>query len=133
MYRVRSPAVFPVSSPSGRCGGVSTSEPSPPPVAVQQTTVINVGTQKSVFGAVVLAFLFGPLGMLYSTIVGAVVMFFVSLIIVIPTLGLGLIITLPIGMIWAGFAADSHNKRLGGFAAQQTVGNAANAPVIAPA
>lgn len=112
---------------------MSTPEQTPPPMAVQQTTVINVGTQKSVVGAVLLAFLFGPLGMLYSTVIGAVVMFFVSLIIVIPTLGLGLIITIPIGMIWAGFAADAHNKKLGSFASQQTVGNAANAPVIAPA
>lgn len=85
----------------------------PPPVAVQQTTVIQVGGQKSVVGAVLLALFFGPLGMLYSTVVGALVMFVVSIFVAFATLGLGLIITLPICAIWAGIAANSHNDQLG--------------------
>ncbi len=84
----------------------------PQPVAVQQTTVIQVGGHKSVGGAVLLALFFGPLGMLYSTVVGALVMFVVSIFVAIATLGLGLIITLPICAIWAGIAANSHNSRL---------------------
>jgi hypothetical protein len=51
--------------------------------------------------------------MLYSTGVGAIVMFFVNVVVIIGTAGLGLLITIPIGMIWAGSAASSHNKQLG--------------------
>jgi hypothetical protein len=83
------------------------------PTVVQQTTVIQVGSQKSVGGAVVLAFFFGPLGMLYSTVVGACVMFVVNIVVFIGTAGLGLLVTIPIGMIWAGSAASSHNNSLG--------------------
>jgi hypothetical protein len=82
------------------------------PVAVQQTTVIQVGGQKNVVGAVLLALFFGPLGMLYSTVVGALVMFVVSIMVAVATLGLGLIIIGPICAIWAGMAASSHNNQL---------------------
>lgn len=83
------------------------------PMAVQQTTVIQVGSQKSVAGAVLLALFFGPLGMIYSTVVGALIMFAISLFVAVATLGLGLIITVPICAIWAGIAANNHNKQLG--------------------
>lgn len=89
------------------------SAPSGPPTVVQQTTVINVGSHKSVGGAVVLALFFGPLGMLYSTVLGACVMFVINVIVLIGTAGVGLLLTIPIGMIWAGSAASSHNKGLG--------------------
>jgi hypothetical protein len=82
------------------------------PMVVQQS-VINVGSRRSVFGAVVLALLFGPLGMLYSTVLGALVMFFVSALVGIPTLGLGLLITIPLGAIWAGLSASAKNRRIG--------------------
>ncbi|HEX5988690.1 MAG TPA: DUF2510 domain-containing protein [Solirubrobacterales bacterium] len=85
----------------------------PTPVAVQQTTVIQVGSQKSVAGAVLLALFFGPLGMIYATIPGALIMFVINIFVVFVTLGLGLLITLPICAIWAGIAASNHNKRLG--------------------
>lgn len=101
--------------------------PPPSPAVVQQTTVIQVGSQKSVAGAVLLALFFGPIGMVYSTVPGALVMFVVSLIVVIPTLGLGLLVTLPAGALWAGIAASNHNKGLG------TVSSQAVAPVPAPA
>lgn len=113
--------------------------PSPPPPAqtsiVQQTTVIQVGQAKSVALAVILALLFGPLGMLYATIPGAIAMFFINLLVGIPTLGLGLFLTIPIGAIWAGVAASSHNKGLG-MATQSVVAPAVQpspSPVQAPA
>jgi zinc ribbon protein/uncharacterized protein DUF2510 len=84
----------------------------PQPVAVQQTTVIHVGGHKSVAGAVLLGLFFGPLGMIYSTVVGALVMLVVNILVAIVTLGLGLFLTLPICAIWAGVAANSHNNRL---------------------
>lgn len=85
----------------------------PPPVAIQQTTVIQVGSQKSVAGAVLLALFFGPLGMIYSTVPGALIMFVINIFVAVVTLGLGLLVTLPICAIWAGIAASNHNKRLG--------------------
>jgi hypothetical protein len=85
----------------------------PTPVAVQQTTVIQVGSQKSVAGAVLLALFFGPLGMIYATIPGALIMFVINIFVAVVTLGLGLLLTLPICAIWAGIAASNHNKQLG--------------------
>lgn len=82
------------------------------PMSVQQT-MINVGSQKSVGTAVLLALFFGPLGMLYSTIAGAIVMFFVNLVVAVFTLGLGLLITFPLGALWAGIAVSNQNGRLG--------------------
>ena len=78
----------------------------------QQTTIhVNVPT-KSVGIALVLSFFFGPLGMLYSTVLGGVIMIIISTIVAIFTLGLGLIITHPICVIWAIVAANSHNKQV---------------------
>jgi Protein of unknown function (DUF2510) len=59
--------------------------------------------------------------MLYATIPGAIVMFFVNLLIGIPTLGLGLLVTIPIGPVWAGVGASSHNKGLGMYAQSAAV------------
>lgn len=95
--------------------------------AVQQTTVIQVGSQKSVGGAVALAFFFGPLGMLYATVPGALIMFVISIPILVVTLGFGLLITLPICAIWAGAAASSHNNQLRGVATQHSLAPAAQA------
>lgn len=93
--------------------GQQPAAPSSRPGVVQQTTVIQVGSQKSVGGAVALALLFGPLGMLYATVPGAIVMFFVNIVVALGTVGIGLLLTIPLGAIWAGSAASSHNKNLG--------------------
>ncbi|HEY0254079.1 MAG TPA: hypothetical protein VGC41_21270 [Kofleriaceae bacterium] len=59
-----------------------------------------------------LALLFGPLGMIYSTGLGALVMFVVNLLLVVAGAGLGLIVTIPICAVWAGIAASNHNDSL---------------------
>jgi len=60
--------------------------------------------------AVALAFFFGPLGLLYSSITGAVVMFFVN---VFAAFTLVLVFfTWPACAIWAYFAAKSYNEKL---------------------
>ncbi len=87
--------------------------PANQPTVVQQTTVIQVGSHKSVGGAVALAFFLGPLGMLYATVPGAFLMFFINVLVLIWTAGIGLLLTIPLGMIWAGAAASSHNKGMG--------------------
>ena len=75
------------------------------------TTVIVGGASKSVGVALLLTFFFGPLGMLYSTVAGAVVMLFVNIVVGLVTYGFGLFLTWPICMIWAATAASSHNSR----------------------
>ncbi|MEP7162119.1 MAG: hypothetical protein ABI746_13630 [Dermatophilaceae bacterium] len=77
------------------------------------TTVIVAGAPKSVGIALLLTFFFGPLGMLYSTVTGAVVMVLVNLLVGLLTYGFGLFLTWPICMIWAATAASSRNARAG--------------------
>lgn len=122
-------------SETGRFETMNMVEPPPggpasaAPVAVQQTTYIQVGSQKSVAGAVLLALFFGPLGMIYATVPGALIMFAISFVVAFATLGLGLLITLPICAIWAGVAASSHNKALQGMSTQAAVsGHSAYSP-----
>jgi hypothetical protein len=50
--------------------------------------------------------------MLYSTPVGALVMFVVTPVVAILTLGFGLLITWPVCMIWAGIAASKRTNHL---------------------
>ena len=126
------PAVKP-SAPVAVAPAAVSAPPAPaygaPPVMAMSQTVINMAPRKSVAGAVFLAFLIGPLGMLYSTVTGAIVMFFVNIAAVVLTLGLGLIVTIPIGMIWAGVAASSHNDQVGAAFNHQMV---ASVPALAP-
>jgi hypothetical protein len=74
--------------------------------------VILVAPHKSVGLAVALAAMFGPIGMLYSTVPGSFIMFFGSFVLAMATMGLSLLVTLPLGMVWAGMAAHEHNQRI---------------------
>ncbi|MFA7665490.1 MAG: hypothetical protein WCY32_05160 [Burkholderiaceae bacterium] len=62
--------------------------------------------------AAVLGLFFGPLGMIYSTGIGALIMFMVSLVLLPLTLGAGALFTIPACAIWAAHAATEHNKKL---------------------
>lgn len=62
--------------------------------------------------AIVLTLLFGPLGMLYSTILGAIIMGIATLLAIVFTAGLGLIVTWPICLIWGAMAVKNYNDRL---------------------
>jgi len=53
------------------------------------------------------------LGMLYSTVTGAIVMIIVNIIVAIITLGFGLFITWPVCIIWGAVATNKYNKSLG--------------------
>jgi len=78
----------------------------------QPTQHIIVTSTKSVGISLILTFLFGAFGMLYSTIWGAIIMLIVSIIVATVTLGMGLFIVWPICMIWGALAAASYNKKL---------------------
>ncbi|MGE7217303.1 hypothetical protein [Priestia koreensis] len=73
---------------------------------------IIVSNTKSVGLSLILTFLFGSLGMLYSTILGAVLMIIVEGVLGFLTFGAALFITHPICMIWGAVAAHNYNKRL---------------------
>ena len=74
--------------------------------------VMVVTPTKSVGAAVLLAILFGPLGMLYATVLGGIIMLIVSAAVALPTLGFGLLVTQPICVIWAAIATNGYNKRV---------------------
>lgn len=73
---------------------------------------IVVYAPKSAGTAFALGLFFGPLGMLYSTGLGAVVMFVVASVVAFFTLGFGLLLVWPICGIWAAMAASSYNTRM---------------------
>ena len=74
--------------------------------------VVVMTPTKSAGVAIILTVLFGPLGMFYSTIWGAIIMSILTLIVGIVTVGLGLIVMWPIAIIWGAVAAGSYNKKL---------------------
>jgi hypothetical protein len=67
---------------------------------------------KSMALTIILSVLFGPLGMLYATVPGAIIMFFINLIAAIFTAGFGLLVTWPITVIWAAVATNRYNQQL---------------------
>lgn len=78
-------------------------------------TVVVVNETKSVGIAILLTVLFGPLGMLYSTVPGALIMIVVSIVLGFFTLGFSLLLTWPLSIVWGAMAASAHNQRvLGG-------------------
>jgi hypothetical protein len=86
--------------------------PPPPrvPAFPAAPAYVVVRARKSVGGAILLALFFGPLGMLYSTIPGALFMLIVSLLLGALTAGASAFITWPICVVWAAVAADSWNR-----------------------
>lgn len=77
----------------------------------QQTVIVKV--EKSMGITILLTILFGPLGMFCSTATGGIVMLLLSGLVAVFTLGIGLLITWPICIIWAAVATNSYNKNLG--------------------
>ena len=73
---------------------------------------IIVTPTKSVAISIILTFLFGPLGLLYSTVSGGIIMIVIGIILFILTAGLGLIPTWPVCMIWGVIAVSNSNKKV---------------------
>lgn len=101
------------------CGSCGTSLPVQPvayvvppvqPVIPVAPAYVVVRAPKSVGVAILLTVFFGPLGMLYSTVPGALVMMAVSILLAIVTAGLSVFLTWPICVIWGAMAADAYNK-----------------------
>jgi hypothetical protein len=77
---------------------------------VQVNQVAVAPQPKSVAVALVLTFFFGPLGMLYSTVAGGLIMLGLNLVLGTLTLGLFFLISWPIQMVWAAMAAQKANE-----------------------
>lgn len=77
-----------------------------------QGNVTVVTPTKSMGIGILVTVLFGPLGMLYATIPGAIVMIIVSAIVGFLTVGIGLLVTWPICVIWTAIAISNYNKKL---------------------
>lgn len=81
------------------------------------TTVVNVSPPKSVGVAFLLTLLFGPLGMLYSTVSGALIMILIAvfggLLVGVATLGFGWLAWGPmiwfVSIIWGCVAASKQS------------------------
>ncbi|MGI4755993.1 MAG: hypothetical protein ACRYGF_04000 [Janthinobacterium lividum] len=69
-----------------------------------------MANRKSVLLSLVLTFFFGPFGMLYSTIPGALIMLVLYVALGIPTFGWAIAALHPIAMIWGAFAAHRANR-----------------------
>lgn len=70
---------------------------------------------KSVGAALVLTFFFGPLGLLYSSVLGGFLMFVLSFISILLSAGLGMILIWPICMLWAALAASRKHSEFEAF------------------
>lgn len=81
-------------------------------VTDQSRQVVVTSPTKNMGTSIILTVLFGPLGMLYSTMLGGLVMLVVSVVVGFVTLGLGLFVTWPICIIWAAMATSNYNKKL---------------------
>ena len=66
--------------------------------------------RKSVVLSLVLTFFFGPFGMLYSTLPGALIMLVLYVVLGIITVGWAIAVLHPIAMIWGALAADRANR-----------------------
>ncbi|MGB8151145.1 MAG: hypothetical protein WA304_04425 [Candidatus Cybelea sp.] len=79
---------------------------------VQVAQPVLVGAPKSVALALVLTFFFGPLGLLYSSVLGGIIMLVVSVALAAVTFGVSLFLTWPICMVWSAIAASNYNGGL---------------------
>lgn len=76
--------------------------------------VVVVRAEKNPGTAALLGCLFGPIGLLYSTVKGAIVMFIVNALVGVLTVGLGLLFTWPVCGIWGYMAAKRYNEGISG-------------------
>lgn len=76
--------------------------PAAPPAAPPQP-------RKDLGLAVALCFFFGPLGLLYSAPIGAIVLTLIAVPLCWITLGLGLIGVYLLAIVWAVYAVNKHN------------------------
>jgi len=70
-----------------------------------------VAPKKSMPVALILTFLFGPLGLLYASVPGALILLALTIVIGLLTLGIGFLVGWVASMIWAFIAVNKHNAK----------------------
>jgi hypothetical protein len=98
-----------VQGPGLRDGGRPHNELPPPPLHEDH---------KSVGAALVLTFLFGPLGLLYSSVIGGLLLIVVGGVVFVATLGLAGLIIWPLSMVWGAVAASNQHSKYQAWLAQ---------------
>lgn len=78
----------------------------------QMVQVVVAKSEKSMGLAVVLAAIFGPLGLFYSSIIGGLIMLPVSVLVGVLTLGIGFLFTWPVCILWAYLSTKRYNAKL---------------------
>ena len=81
-----------------------------PTNTLQQTVIL--AQPKSMGIALILTFLFGPLGLLYASVPGGIIMIIVGVLGGIVTLGIGAIVAWVLSFIWAIIAVSRHNSKI---------------------
>jgi hypothetical protein len=84
------------------------------PAQTPAQQVVIMAAPKSMGIAIILSALFGPLGMLYATVPGGLIMMVICFVVGLFTLGLGALLLWPVCIAWTAVAVSSHNKRLSG-------------------
>jgi len=74
--------------------------------------VVITKAEKSMGLSIVLAALFGPLGLFYSSIIGGFIMLAISFVVALITLGFGLIVTWLMCILWAYLSTKRYNAKL---------------------
>jgi len=74
--------------------------------------VVITKAEKSMGLSIVLAAIFGPLGLFYSSIIGGFIMLVISFVGALITLGVSLIITWPLCILWAYLSTKRYNAKL---------------------
>lgn len=75
------------------------------------TTLGRPPKRKSLLLSALLTFFLGPLGMIYTTIFGFLVMAVIVTLVAIVTLGQGLPVVWPLCMIWGVWSGHRYNER----------------------
>lgn len=77
-----------------------------------RSRIVVLGGTKSMAAALLLSLFFGPLGLLYASVGGGILMLLISVPVMMVTLGIGALVLLPICVIWAAVAVNSHNQKM---------------------
>ena len=74
-------------------------------------TIVIAKPAKSIWAAFFLTFLFGPLGLLYATVAGGILLTLCAVILVPLTAGIAAFVIWPISIVWGVVAAVIYKSR----------------------
>jgi len=86
--------------------------PQSPRPDLPRTNTIILRAPKSQGIGLLLTFLLGPIGLLYATTLGGLILAPLAFVIGIFTFGLGALITWPVAIMWSILAISLHNRKL---------------------